>query len=59
VGSDKEAGQMRIDLIDMRSLEAIEDRNEKVFKAALYYASQGIPVNPQPYGEKANRDKSV
>lgn len=50
---------MRISLVDIRRIEQIEDRNEKVFQAALYYSQQGIPVIPLPVNEKAVRDKSV
>ena len=50
---------MRISLIDVRYIDAIEDRNEKVFKAALYYAKQGLPVIPLPINEKKVKDKSL
>lgn len=50
---------MRISLLDIRAIDAIEDRNEKVFKAAMYYASQGIPVIPLPINEKKVKDRTL
>ena len=50
---------MKIDQAAMSAIAGIEDRNEKVYRAALYYASQGIPVIPIPFGEKHVRSASI
>lgn len=50
---------MRIDLDRIREIDAIEDRNEKVLQAALYYASQGMPVIPLNINEKKANDKTL
>lgn len=50
---------MRIDLDKIREIDAIEDRNEKVYQAALYYASQGLPVIPLNPNEKKANDKTL
>lgn len=50
---------MRIDLAEMEAIDRIEDRNIKVYRAALYYVSQGIPVIPIPYGEKHVNSKTL
>lgn len=50
---------MRINLADIRKIEQIEDRNEKVFQAALYYAKQGIPLIPLPVNEKHPDSKAI
>lgn len=43
----------------IRAIENIQDRNQKVYAAAKYYASQGIPVIPMPLGEKKVGDKTI
>ena len=50
---------MKINLAEVRAIEKIEDRNIKVFRAALMYSDQGIPVIPIPYGEKHVNNKSI
>lgn len=50
---------MKIDMVAIRNIAAIEDHDEKVYKAALYYASQGIPVIPIPFGEKHVKSASI
>ena len=50
---------MKIDLAKIREIEEIEDRNEKVYQAALYYASQGFPVIPLNKDEKKANDKTL
>lgn len=50
---------MRIDLAEVKAIEKIEDRNVKVFRAALMYAAQGIPVIPIPFGEKHVNSKTL
>lgn len=50
---------MRIELSAIRAIAEIEDRNNKVYEAAKYYASQGIPVIPLPVGKKFTNDKSI
>jgi len=50
---------VRIDLEKIREIDAIEDRNEKVLQAALYYASQGMPVIPLNINEKKANDKTL
>lgn len=50
---------MRIDLDAIRAIDALEDRNEKVYQAALYYAKEGFPVIPIPYGQKHINSKTL
>lgn len=50
---------MRIDLQKIREIDAIEDRNEKVLQAAIYYASQGLPVIPLNANEKKANDRTL
>lgn len=50
---------MRIDLEKIREIDAIEDRNEKVYQAAIYYASQGLPVIPLNANEKKANDRTL
>lgn len=50
---------MRINLQEIRQIEQIEDREEKVFQAALYYCRQGIPVIPIKYNDKRINNKSI
>lgn len=50
---------MKIDLDKIREIDAIEDRNEKVYQAALYYASQGLPVIPLNANEKKANDRTL
>ena len=50
---------MRIDLSMIQAIANIEDRKAKVYEAAKYYASQGIPVIPIPYGQKHVNSGSI
>lgn len=50
---------MKIDLSVIQAISGIEDRNIRVYRAAMYYASQGIPVIPIPYGEKHINSKTI
>ena len=50
---------MRIDLAEVQAIEQIEDRNIKVYRAALMYSDQGIPVIPIPYGEKHVNNNTI
>jgi len=50
---------MRIDLAEVKAIEDVEDHKTKVFRAALMYISQGIPVIPIPYGEKHVNNTSI
>lgn len=50
---------MKIDLAVITAIQSIEDHNAKVYRAAMYYAGQGIPVIPIPYGEKHLNSKTI
>lgn len=50
---------MRIDLSAMHAIAEVEDRDVKIYEAAKYYASQGIPVIPLPAGQKFANIKNV
>lgn len=50
---------MRIDKDRMDEIAAIEDHREKVYQAALYYISQGIPVLPMPKGARFVGDSNI
>lgn len=50
---------MKIDLSVIQAISGIEDYNARVYKAALYYAGQGIPVIPIPFGEKHVNSKTI
>lgn len=50
---------MKIDIKTVREIDAIQDRAEKVYRAAKYYASQGIPILPIPAGQKHVNSTSI
>lgn len=50
---------MKIDLSVIQAISQIEDHNIKVYRAAMYYANQGIPVIPIPFGEKHVNSKTI
>lgn len=50
---------MKIDMSVIQSISGIEDYNVRVYKAAMYYAAQGIPVIPIPFGEKHVNSKTI
>lgn len=50
---------MKIDLAAVQAIDKIEDREEKVYRAALLYADQKIAIIPIPYGEKHVNSQSL
>lgn len=50
---------MKIDLAQVAAINEIEDRNIRVFRAALLYVAEGIPVIPIPFGEKHINSKTL
>lgn len=50
---------MNIDLAEIREIDRIQNREDKVYHAALYYARQGIPVIPLNPNEKKINSRTV
>lgn len=50
---------MKIDLARVDEIDQIQDHNEKIYQAALYYASLGLPVIPLNANEKKANDKAL